>query len=299
MKVLVFGGEGFTGRHFLRHLASEKKNLPDLEVCATTVFQEPPKQSGEYGGARWLTGIDASHIDDVRKAFAESVPDYVVNLVGLFGSPSFDDLSRANVVTTWNILHAVSENLNRVRRVLHIGSAAEYGRPEQLPVPESHPLKPVSPYGLTKLFATEACLFSARVKGVPVVIARPFNFTGIGMPEALALGYFERIVRDTPEGESFEVGNIESKRDFISVETAVQRYLRILRQGRIGHVYNVCSGRETSIREMLDAMIARSGKRVGYVVSEKRMRVDDVLSIYGDGRKYREEIETAADTDRL
>jgi GDP-4-dehydro-6-deoxy-D-mannose reductase len=299
VKLLVFGGEGFTGRYFLRYLMSEKKNLPDLEVCATRLDQESPKQSNEDCAVRWLTGIDASRIDDVRHAFAEIAPSHVVNLVGLFGSSSFDDLCRANVVTTWNILHIVSENLNRVRRVLHIGSAAEYGRPEQLPVPESHALKPISPYGLTKLLATEACLFHARVKKVPVVIARPFNFIGTGMPEALSLGYFEKRIRETPEGESFEVGNIESKRDFISVETAVQRYWRIMRAGLIGHVYNVCSGTETSIREMLDVMIAKSGKRVGYVVSEKRLRVDDILRIYGDDRKYREEIETTADTDRL
>lgn len=298
MKVLVFGGEGFTGRHFLAHLAVEAQGTADPEVCATTLFPEPPRH-GSDGGVCWLTGIDAARIEDVRKAFAESVPDHVVNLVGLFGSSSFDELCRANVVTTWNILQVASENPQRVQRVLHIGSAAEYGRPERLPVDENHPLNPVSPYGLTKRLATEACLYAARVKEVAVVIARPFNFTGAGMPEALALGYFERIIRETPEGQSFEVGNIDTERDFLPVETAVQRYWRIMRYGRPGHVYNVCSGKGTSIREMLDAMIARSGKRVGYVVSEKRMRADDVPRIYGDDRKYRDEIETAARADRL
>jgi GDP-4-dehydro-6-deoxy-D-mannose reductase len=296
MKLLVFGGEGFTGRHFLQYLARETESTPDLEVCATAL---DPTYVGPDTGARWLTGVDASRIEDVRDAFSRSVPDHVVNLVGLFGSSSFDDLCRANVVATWNILQVVSENPGRVKRVLHIGSAAEYGRPEALPVPETQAGKPITPYGLTKLLATEACFFHARAKDVPVVIARPFNFIGTGMPEALSLGYFERRIRETPEGESFEVGNVDSTRDFISVETAVRRYWRILRSGRIGHVYNICSGKETSIREMLDQMIARSGKRVGYVVSEKRRRVDDIPRIYGDGRKYHEEIETTPDPDRV
>src|SRR5689334_293949 len=132
-------------------------------------------------------------------------------------------------------------------RVLIVGSAAEYGvvSESELPTTESQATRPVGAYAIAKVATTSAALNYARQHGLHVVVARPFNIVGAGVPATLLTGALLeriRIALDTGAG-LVKVGNLESRRDFVSVEDVADAYVKLLEGDFSGEIFNLCSGR--------------------------------------------------------
>ena len=125
----------------------------------------------------------------------------------------------------------------------------------------------------------------ARKYSAPVLIGRTFNLRGKGLNKNLAIGSWEKKILEAKNRATIYVGNIETWRDYISVDEALEAYLKILFYGEIGEVYNVCSGTPVKMETLLLDMIKKSGKDLKIKVSLELKKNHDVKKIFGDRKK--------------
>jgi len=176
--------------------------------------------------------------------------------------------------------------------VLVVGSAEEYGPvgPDEMPIRETTPLRPASPYAVSKVAQGALALLYGPAGGMRVVLTRTFHHTGPGRGEAFAESSFARQVAEIEAGlrpPVLKVGNLEAVRDFADVRDVVRAYWQLLDRGEAGAVYNVCSGQGRRVRDLLDALLAASSARVEVRVDPDRLRPSDVPAQVGDPSRLR------------
>jgi NDP-hexose 4-ketoreductase len=235
MRCLLLGATGFIGAHVRTRLADDP---------AVTVL--PAARSG-----------DVRHVDlaesgpaELWALLRETAPDVVVNCAGVTGG---DAVARAggNVVGVAHLLAALDRH-GRPVRLVHLGSAAEYGAvPAGRPVPETYPAQPVSAYGMSKLAGTELVL-AARRQGRPATVLRVFNPIGPGTPQSLLPGRLVASLRRSAEtGERARLGRLDGHRDLVDVrDVAAAVAAAATAAGPLPGVLNVGSGRATALRDL-------------------------------------------------
>ena len=234
MRCLLIGATGFLGRVVHERLAADP---------AVTVIP-----AGRSGPMR-LDLAGTSHAELVVRLRA-AAPGVVVNCAGTTdGEPA--GLAAGNVVAVARLLAAL-QSATIDGRLIHLGSAAEYGAvPAGRAVPESCPPRPVSAYGMSKLAGTELVL-AARRDGRPATVLRIFNPIGPGTPETLLPGRLVSAVRaSTATGDPARVGPLDGHRDFVDVrDVAAAVAAAVTASGPLPGVLNVGSGRATALRDL-------------------------------------------------
>ena len=220
---------------------------------------------------------------------AESVPDAIYHLAALshvgesWASPS--TVLRVNVLGTAEVL-AAARALGTDPVVLVVSSAEVYGsvRPEQLPLGEDAPMAPVSPYAASKAAAEEVARQAWRGYGQRVVLVRPFNHIGPGQAPTFAVSALaRRIVQAARSGtRTLTVGNLTTRRDFTDVRDVVRAYRLLVEHGRPGQVYNVCSGHDTAIAEIVGRLMELTGVELTLEPDPSLVRPVDVPVLRGD-----------------
>jgi GDP-4-dehydro-6-deoxy-D-mannose reductase len=145
---------------------------------------------------------------------------------------------------------------------------------DELPISETRIPAPVVPYGLAKYWQTATTMYYAN-KGVSAVVARLFNLVGTGTPTRLSVGAFAEQLRRIREGEEeplLVVGDLSPRRDFIDVADASLALTALAATPGASGVYNVCSGRSVSMKEVLDLMISEAGVEVQIAIDDARLR---------------------------
>lgn len=220
-------------------------------------------------------------------------PHWVLHLAALTHVPSAiaDPVPtlQVNIVGTTQLIQALRAHAPSAR-LLYASSADVYGRvsPQELPIPEDRPPAPLNPYSVSKVAAEMMCRQAHVAHGVDVVIARPFNHIGPGQRQEFAVSGFARSIAEIRLGlrpPELPVGDLDVTRDFSHVLDVCEGYLALLAGGRSGETYNLCSGRETRLRELLDRMVARSGCGARVVVDPARLRPADQPRVAGDPAK--------------
>ncbi len=289
MRVLVTGAGGFVGGHLVAFLRAEQ---PEAEVFGIV----QPRGGITWGSGAGMTALEAD-LDDAAAtaAVVEAVrPERIVHLAGQ-SSPQHSWLDPGGTLRT-NVMGIVHV-LDGARRaglrpaVLVVGSAEEYGRApaEELPLRETTPLRPGSPYAVSKTAQAALAALYGPAGGMKVVLTRTFHHTGPGRGEAFAESSFARQIAEIEAGlrpPLLKVGNLEAVRDFTDVRDVVRAYWLLLERGEAG-VYNVCSGRGRRIRELLDLLLAQSTTRVEVRVDPDRLRPSDVPVQVGDPARLR------------
>lgn len=284
MRVLVTGAGGFVGGHLVAFLRAEQ---PEAEVFGVV----QPRGGITWGSGAGMTALEAD-LDDATAtaAVVEAVrPERIVHLAGQ-SSPQHSWLDPGGTLRT-NVMGIVHV-LDGARRaglrpsVLVVGSAEEYGRApaEELPLRETTPLRPGSPYAVSKTAQAALAALYGPAGGMKVVLTRTFHHTGPGRGEAFAESSFARQIAESEAGlrpPLLKVGNLEAVRDFTDVRDVVRAYWLLLERGEAG-VYNVCSGRGRRIRELLELLLAQSATRVEVRVDPDRLRPSDVPVQVGD-----------------
>jgi GDP-4-dehydro-6-deoxy-D-mannose reductase len=249
--------------------------------------------SGEVpGGARVVAlpgDIDLRDRIGLRDWIASIRPRTVIHLAAqTHVRESFDDPDASydvNFRGTLNLLHAL-KSAGFSGRMLYVGSGDMYGDvPETaLPIVETQPLRPRSPYAVSKVAAEAACYQSSVSDGFDVVMARPFNHIGPGQSERFVVSSLARQVAEIQLGRAapvVHVGNLEATRDFTDVRDVAQAYIELSTRGVSGEIYNVCSGVEQSIRSMLERLIDLSGSPIEVRQDPARMRASEQLRSCG------------------
>ena len=159
-----------------------------------------------------------------------------------------------------------------------------------MPIREEAPLRPASPYAVSKVAQGALALLYGPAGGMRVVLTRTFHHTGPGRGEAFAESSFARQIAEIEAGlrpPVLKVGNLEAVRDFADVRDVVRAYWMLLEKGDAGAAYNVCSGKGRRIRDLLDLLLAASSARVEVRVDPDRLRPSDVPAQVGDPSRLR------------
>ncbi len=202
---------------------------------------------------------DLSVYAQVEELLNQIKPDQIYHLAGSY-SQDYDTDYKSNVLTSKNIMDCLVKH-KQPSRLLLFGSAAEYGLVNDEPVNEQTLLSPVTVYGITKTFQTSLMKFYAQAHEIDVLLARPFNLLGKGFSEKIFIGRIHKQIEKYLNGEIefLELGNLDSKRDYIQLEDAVSAYLLIMNKGKMGEVYNVGSGYSISMRQLLTELLEGYG----------------------------------------
>jgi nucleoside-diphosphate-sugar epimerase len=257
-RVLVLGAGGFLGRH----VAATLRTSGAFDVAIASRSDAGP---GSYA-------LDLATAD--RGAIAEVVeevrPDIVVNCSGATRGDS-PTLVHGNVVVVAELLAAIAMGSSR-RRVVHLGSAAEYGAvPLGTPISEDTPPKPVGDYGVTKLAGTELVIAAGRAGHVDAIVLRVFNPIGAGAPANSVLGRAAMRMRDALAGGSTEIhlGSLDDERDFVDARDVADAVTAAAgAPGPLGaRIVNIGSGRATLVRDAV-ARLARVASFSGEIVED-------------------------------
>ncbi|HEX7168030.1 MAG TPA: GDP-mannose 4,6-dehydratase [Acidimicrobiales bacterium] len=271
MRALVTGGRGFVGRWLCAHLEQSGH-----EVTAT----------GEE--------VDVTDAGRVRDFVAKLAPDAVFHLAGqAHVGRSWDDPTgtfSVNAVGTVGVLDA-ARSLPSPPRVLVVSSSEVYGHidPDDLPVRETTPVRPVSPYAASKAAAEVAAQQAVRAYGLPVVVVRPFNHIGPGQsPTFVVSALAKRIVEAERTGsKELAMGNASPRRDLTDVRDVVRAYVLLLERGEPGEVYNVCSGDDIAIGDLAERLVRISGVDLTVAPDTVELRASDLPVLRGDPSKLR------------
>ena len=194
-----------------------------------------------------------------------------------------------NIVGTVNIFEAV-RRAKFSPRILVACSSEEYGyvEPDEVPITEDNPLRPLSPYGVSKVGQDLLSYQYFKSYGLEVVRTRAFNHTGPRRGRVFVCSNFAIQIVEAQKGlrPHVNVGNLDAVRDFTDVRDTVRAYWLALEAAEAGEVYNICSGTGFSIREVLEKLIAASGADVEVVVEPDRLRPSDVPLLVGDNAKF-------------
>lgn len=269
--VLLIGGAGFVGRH-MAHLMRD-----------------------EYQVFSYGHEIDVRDIDALERVVTDSKPDLVINFASITTvKESFSDPRIAYEITfngMLNLLTALKTN-GFFGRVLNISSSEVYGHPlsDELPLTESSPLRPMSPYAVAKLASEFLCHQWWQSEGLEIMIARPFTHIGPGQSERFAISNFSRQIAEIMLGRRkpvMHVGDLSTTRDFTDVRDTVRAYRSILQSGEPGEIYNVCSGTETSLHKMLINLLEKSGVNIRVETDATIQRASEQRRLLGSFEKLK------------
>jgi GDP-4-dehydro-6-deoxy-D-mannose reductase len=284
MRVLITGINGFVGGHLAEYLLSE--STYDVWGLSRSSTIDLPTLAGEVR----LLKADLQSREEIHTALAEAAPEIIFHLAGQpFVPESFRDPAgtlQTNILGALHLFQGVIEHELQSRIVL-IGTVEEYGliRPEDLPVDEATPLRPTSPYGVSKVAQGLLGLQYHRSHKLDVVCLRPFTHIGPRQNERFVTAAFARQIACIERGLQpavVKVGNLSACRDFTDVRDMVRAYALAAQYGAAGEIYNIGSGRSTEIRAVLDMLIAASSTTVEVIRDEALMRPVDIPQMICD-----------------
>lgn len=285
-KVLVTGGEGFIGSTLVDHLLAL-----GAEVRAY-VHYKPYGSAGYLAGREDEVEIVAGDVrDGERVSEAVRGRDTVFHLAALIGIPysyvAPESYIQTNVVGTYNVVNACRHH--GIGRMVHTSTSETYGTALTAPISEEHPLQPQSPYSASKIGADMMALSFKHSFDVPVAVIRPFNTYG---PRQSARAVIPTILSQLHAGATeIKLGSTTPTRDFNYVDDTARGFISVAESDRaLGHVVNIGSGREISIGDLAELLVAVSGKDAKVVADESRVRPDnsEVERLLCDNTRARE-----------
>lgn len=293
MRVLITGITGMAGSHLADYL---------LEMGGIEV----------HGIKRWRSRVEniehimdkvALHECELRDVFSVKTvlravrPDRIYHLAAQsfvptsWNSPA--DTMINNILGQLNILEAIRELDLKDTRIHIAGSSEEYGfvNESEVPIKEMNPLRPLSPYAVSKIGQDYLAYQYYKSYGIFSVRTRAFNHTGPRRGEVFVTSSFARQIALIEKGIQkpvIYVGNLEAKRDFSDIRDVVKAYYLSLEKGEAGEVYNVGNDKAYSIREVLEMLLSFSKIKVSIKEDPERMRPSDVPHLICDSSKFRE-----------
>jgi GDP-4-dehydro-6-deoxy-D-mannose reductase len=279
-RCLVTGATGFVGPHLTARLAAAGHEVWTTDRTA---------------GATGERHIRADLLDmDATAALVEAArPDWIFHLAGLssvaysFAHPQ--EVLHANLTGACNLFEAMRAAAPRARVVV-VGSAEEYGavEPGRQPIQESEPLRPQSPYAVSKAAQEMLALQYASSHGLDVVLVRSFNHSGPGQSDRFVLPGFARQIAAIERGLQaplLRVGNLDVWRDFLDVRDVVRAYALLAEHATPGTAYNVCRGNASRIGDLLDGLVGLARVPLRSEVDPERWRPSDLPVLSGDATR--------------
>jgi GDP-4-dehydro-6-deoxy-D-mannose reductase len=292
MKVLITGITGFAGSHLAEYIL---QNHPGVEV---------------YGIRRWRSRIEnVEHLLDkiqimecnlvdsssVKALIADVRPDKIFHLAAQSFVPSSwnapAESLTTNILSQLNVFEALRESRLMDTWVQIACSSEEYGMvyPDEIPIRETNPLRPLSPYAVSKVAQDVLAYQYYMSYGIKAVRTRGFNHEGPRRGEVFVCSSFVKQIVEVEKNKRapvIYVGNLDARRDFTDVRDMVRAYWLATEKCEPGDVYNICTGTSISIRELLDMVLSISSVDVEVKQDPTRLRPSDVPLLQGDASKF-------------
>lgn len=265
-RVLITGLQGFTGRHMATEL--EQNGYEVWGIGSATPGEPRTLEADLIDTASLLAAVQTIQ------------PQYVIHLAGIafvgHGQPkAFYDI---NLVGTRNLLEALASVADKLKCVLLASSANVYGNLQSGLLSELNPTNPANDYAVSKL----AMEYMAKIwiPRIPVVIARPFNYTGVGQSDSFLIPKI--ISHFVHKRDTIELGNMDVWREFNDVRDVVHAYRKLIEAAPVGQTVNVCSGNLVSLRDALVLASELTGHQLKACVNPVFVRANEVLQLGGD-----------------
>jgi len=285
LDILVTGASGFVGKHLIEKLSGKKDKILGIDLRI---------ESTDGADGVCFKEIDIKDPDKVANIIKKLKPSRIFHLAAQSSvKNSWQDpieTFRINVFGGINILEAVKK-YSPGSKVLVVCTAEEYGD-GNLPgkaIKETDKLNPSNPYAISKAALDFFSTTYNKAYGVNIFVSRSFNHIGPGQSERFVCSDFAKQIALIEKGEAeplLRVGNLGSYRDFLDVRDVVSAYIRIVERAKPGVVYNVCSGRKTKVKKILDILLSLSSRDdIKIEVDSQRLRPIDTDIVYGDNTR--------------
>ena len=290
MKVLVTGITGFAGSHLVDYLLT----LPGVEIQGILRWRSRTENIEHFRDKVRLVECDLRDASSVRDVIDELRPDRVFHLAAQSFVPTSwtapSESLTTNIIGQLHLFEAVRK-LGIKPRIQLACSSEQYGMvyEEELPIRETNPLRPLSPYAVSKVGQDMLGYQYWMSYHIPIIRTRGFNHEGPRRGPVFVCSDFAKQVADIEKGTQkpvIRVGNLDARRDFTDVRDVVKAYWLALEKAEPGEVYNICSGRCWTIREMLDMLLGMTDAKVKIEPEASRMRPSDVPVLLGDASKF-------------
>lgn len=292
VRVLITGITGFAGSHLAEYILNHQ---PGAEI---------------YGIRRWRSRIeniehllDRIHVlecnlvdaSSVKALIADVRPDKIFHLAAQSFVPSSwnapAESLTTNILGQLNIFEALRESKLLDCWVQIACSSEEYGMvyPDELPIKETNPLRPLSPYAVSKVGQDYLAYQYYMSYGIKAVRTRGFNHTGPRRGEVFVCSNFSKQIVEIEKQKRppvLYVGNLDAQRDFTDVRDMVRAYWMSLESCEPGDTYNICSGKAISIRHLLEMVMSQTTAKIEVKQDPARLRPSDVPLLRGDYSKF-------------
>ncbi len=292
MKAFITGITGFAGSHLAEYILDQQ---PGVEVFGSYRWRSRMDNIAHLGERVQLLECELRDFASVLAALERARPDYVFHLAAQSFVPASwtapSETLVTNIVGQTNIFEAV--RVLKLDPAIQIAcSSEEYGLvlPDEVPIKEENPLRPLSPYAVSKVGQDYLAYQYFQSYGLRTVRTRGFNHTGPRRGEVFVSSNFARQVARIEAGLQepvVRVGNLDSIRDFTDVRDMVRAYWLAAERGRPGEVYNVASGHGVTVRELLERLLSMARIEVKVEIDPERLRPSDVEVLIGDSSKFR------------
>jgi len=289
---LITGITGFAGSHLAEYLLEHHL---DVRVVGTHRWRSPLDNVEGILDRIELRETDLRDLNSVYRTMEAVRPDYVFHLAAQSFVPTSWNAPAAtletNIIGQTNVFEAV--RALALDPVIQIAcSSEEYGlvHPDETPIRETNPLRPLSPYAVSKISQDYLAYQYFQSYGLKTVRTRGFNHTGPRRGKVFVTSNFAMQLAKIEAGLQepvIRVGNLDAIRDFTDVRDMVRAYYLAVTRARPGEVYNIASGQGITIRELLDRLIELAAVEVSIEQDPERMRPSDVEILLGDSSKFR------------
>lgn len=291
MRVLITGITGFVGSHFIEYLLNKK----GIEIYGIVRWRSDTKNISHIKEKVKLFEADIRDFLSVKSMIAKVKPDKIFHLAAQsFVGSSFhapQETLTTNIIGELNIFEAVkSLKINPFIQIA--GSSEEYGlvHKNEVPIKETNPLRPLSPYAVSKVAQDMLGYQYFKSYGLNIVITRAFNHTGPRRGEPFVSSNFSKQIAMIEKGKQepvIYVGNLDAIRDFNDVRDIVRAYWLSLEKCKPGEAYNISSGKGYKIKDVLNILLSLTKIKVKIKQDPERMRPSDVPILVGDSTKFR------------
>ncbi|WP_440467606.1 GDP-mannose 4,6-dehydratase [Pseudomonas sp. YH-1] len=266
---LVTGASGFTGRYMINALHKRGMRVIGLGSGASAADE--------------MLACDLTDTAAVNAAVAHARPDWVIHLAALafVGHADQGAFYNVNVFGTLNLLEAIGKLPEKPQRILIASSANIYGTPGVEVIHEQICPAPVNHYACSKLAMEH--MVATWFERQPIVIARPFNYTGPGQDERFLIPKI--VAHFAQRKEQIELGNLNVSRDFSDVRDVVDAYVHLLESGIHSERVNICSGRAIALQEIISMMEEIAGYRISVQVNPAFVRANEIPVLRGDNQR--------------
>jgi len=289
-RVLVTGVTGFAGSHLVDYMLGRN----DCEIFGIHRWRSRTENIEHFQNQITLVECDLRDASSTRDTLESIRPDWIFHLAAQSYVPTSwiapTESLTTNVLGQVNLFEAV-RRIGLACRIQIACSSEEYGLvlPDEVPIKETNPLRPLSPYAVSKVAQDMLGYQYWMSWKVDCVRTRGFNHEGPRRGPVFVGSGFARQIADIEKGRKppiLEVGNLESQRDFTDVRDTVRAYWLALEKCEAGEVYNICSGTAWSMKKVLDHLLSLTKAKIEVRQDPARLRPSDVPLLLGDNSRF-------------